>query len=100
MGLGKFFKSLFSKVIKVFRAFLDEALPLATQYVMGELKDIALVAVQEMTVSNLSNDDKRKEAFKRIKDYAVKNSIQGAKDSIINTLIELALLKYKSEFDK
>lgn len=100
MGLGKWFKSLFDKVIKAFRGFLEEAIPMATQYVMGELKDIAIMAVSELDALTISNDDKRKEAFKRIKDYAVKNSIQGAKDSVINALIELALLKIRNEFDK
>lgn len=98
MGLGTWIKNLFNKVIRVFKAFLDEALPLATQYVMGQLQDIAMMAVKEMDASTLSNEEKRKKAFESIKEYAIKNAIGGAKDSIINALIELALLRFKEEF--
>ena len=97
MGIAGFFKGLFNKFVSVFKAFLDEAIPLASQIIMGQLKDIALMAVTEMASTNLSNEEKRKAAVGKIKDYAKSKAIP-AKDSLINALTEIAYLKFKMEF--
>ena len=95
MKIIEWFKAFFNKAIKAFKQFIDEALPLAYQVIMGQLKDVAFYAVVELSQTNLSNEAKRKEAFKKIKEYAIAHGID-ARDSLINALIELAVLKLKS----
>jgi hypothetical protein len=95
MAILDWLKALFNKAIQAFRKFLDEALPLAYQVVMGQLKDVAFYAVVELSQTSLSNEAKRKEAFKKIKEYAIAHGIE-ARDSLINALIELAVLKLKT----
>jgi len=96
MKLFEWIASLFNKLIKVFKAFIAEALPIAKQIIIAQLKDIALETVQNLAVTDLSNDDKRKEAIKAITEYAKLNGIK-AGESIINTMIELAVQKLKGE---
>jgi len=90
-------RSLFSRALRVFSAFLIEALPIARQFIMAQLVNISSRVVQQLASTDLSNEEKRKEAFKQIWDYAKENSIP-ARDSLVNVLIELAVLKYKKEF--
>lgn len=90
-------KNMFNKFIKACKDLLNLAFPLARQVIIGQLKDIALNAVKELSTADLNNEEKRKEAFKRIKDYALNNAIP-ARDSLINALIELTVLSFKKEF--
>lgn len=94
-NVGNFFKSMFSGLIRACKAFLDLAIPIATQIIIGQLKDVALRTVNELSNSDLTNEERREEAFYRIKDYAVNTGIN-AKDSLINTIIELALQTLKN----
>lgn len=94
-SIGNFFKSLFSTLIAKFKSFIEEALPIAKQIIIAQLQDIALKAVSELSLENLTDEEKRKAAFNTIKEYAIAHTIE-AKDSLINTIIELAYQKFQS----
>ncbi len=94
MSIKTFFQGLFNKFVKAFREFIAEALPIAKTIIIAMLKDIAIQAVTKASLTNLKDEDKRKQAFKEIKDYAVMEGIE-AGDSIISTTLELALQKIK-----
>jgi len=94
MSIKTFFQGLFNKFVAVFKSFLAEALPIAKQIIIGALKEIALAAVTKAQNTDLKNEDKRKQAFAEIKDYAFKKGIE-AGDSLINVALELAVQKIK-----
>lgn len=94
MAILDWFKSLFSGVLKVFKKFIELALPIAKQLIIAALKDIAMQAVAELKGTDMANEDKRKAAFNQIKEYATNRGIK-ATDSLINTTIELAVQTIK-----
>ncbi len=94
-NIGNFFVGLFNKFIPIFKAFIAEALPIAKAILIAMLKDIAINAVTKAQNTNLNDEDKRKQAFKEIKAYAIAKGIE-AGDSIVNLTMELALQKIKS----
>jgi len=91
-----FFVGLFNKAIRAFKQFLSKVFTVSSQIVIGELKDFALEVVKELDVKRLSNEKKRQEAFERIKAEAVKRGLK-VRDSLIYTLIELAVQWLKNE---
>ena len=98
MGLFRWIGSMFlKKRFENFWALLKEAFPIFRQVILGQLSNIAIASVQELAKTDLNNESKRNEAFRRIKDHAIKNGID-ARDSLINVLIEMAVLKFKKEF--
>lgn len=82
--------NFFNKALKAFKSFVKIAFPIAKQIIIGLLKDIALSIVEELSHSNLSNDEKRKEAFIRIKSKAELKGIE-VTSSLINMAIEMAV---------
>ena len=93
-GIGDFFKNIFSGLLRAFKAFIDLALPIAKQIIIAQLKDIALQIVKKLQDTKLTNPEKRNEAFEEIRDYAATCGIK-ASDSLINTVLELALQTIK-----
>jgi len=91
-------KAWFSPLIAKFREFLKAIFQGATEIVLASLKDIAIRVVQEVAAdpSIITDEDKRKAAFKRIQQYAVTEGIE-AKDSLINLAIELAVQYLKKK---
>ena len=89
------FKALFNKFISICKEFIAAALPLAKQILVGQLSDFANKAVSELNVATITNEERRKQAFDKIKAYAIENGIT-ARDSLINLLIELAVQKLKN----
>lgn len=96
MGFWAWLSGMWNNLVKAFKEFIAIALPIAKQIIIGALKDIALEVIEELSDMNLSNEAKRKEAFVRIKDYAIKEGIE-AKDSVINLVIEMAVQAIKTE---
>jgi hypothetical protein len=94
MRLFSWIKGVFNKFIKAFKEIISEAFPRAKQIVIGQLKDISLSVVKDLATTDLSNDDKRKLAFERIKTSSKKAGIE-TKDSLINLLIELTVQRIK-----
>jgi len=95
MKIFQVIKDFFSGALKVFKKFLQIAIPIASQLIMAELKDFALETVVELSKTDLNNEDKRKEAFKRIGGYAQANALD-ARDSMINAMIELSVMYLKN----
>lgn len=97
MKIFDFVKILFNKAIRAFKAFILEAIPVARQIMVGQLASFAKKVVLELESTDFSNEEKRERAFLRIKNYAIKAGID-AKDSLINAVVELAVLSWKKEF--
>ena len=97
MALFDWFKAIFSKAVKLFKELLKEAIPLIAQVIIGQLSQIATQIIEEMNSTDWDNKQKREEAFTRIKAYATRNGIS-ARDSLINLVIELAVLKFKRDW--
>lgn len=93
--ISEWFKSFFDKAVAVFKAFLKEVFTEATTKLLAEIQSIALDIVSELASTDLSNEEKRKQAFNKIKQYALEKGIE-TKDSLINLAIELALTKIKN----
>ena len=82
------------KILPALVDFFGAAFTQAKQEVLSAIKDIAVQAVLEASKTGLSNDEKRKKAFDRIKSYAVSRGIQ-AKDHIIDLSISMAVSALK-----
>jgi hypothetical protein len=96
MKLPTWVKALFSKVWASLREFLKQVFTQSVEQVLAAIKDIAVQAVSEIENSTtLTDEQKRKAAFDKIKAYAIEKGI-GAKDRIINLAIELALTYIKN----
>ena len=97
--MNKFFewvKGIFVNAKRIFKALITAAFPIAKQLVIGALSDFSYSIVKELAAGNLTSEEKQKEAFKRIKDEAIKEGLE-LKDSLINVIIELVYQKYKNE---
>ena len=97
MKIIDWIKSLFSRALRVFKSLIDAALPVARQIIVGQLAELAMDVVKDLANKDLSNEDKRQEAFNIIKSHAVQNGIE-ARDSLVNWLIETSVLRWKSDF--
>lgn len=88
--------NLWNKAVQAFKEFMAIALPIATQIVIGAMKDYAISVVTTMEGMDISDDQKRKQAFKLIMDEA---KIRGVdlSVSLANTLIELAVQYLKAK---
>jgi len=91
----KWLKYLFNKFIRAFKSFIRIVFTSSTQIIIGQLKDFAISVVILLNSRDLTNEEKRKEAFKQIKEEAIKRGLK-VKDSIINLLIELAVQYVKN----
>lgn len=98
MSIISWFKSLFSKAISVLNKVLKVAWPPAKKALKGLLINTAIYVCQELAKSDLTNDDKRKEAIKRIKNYAISSSITVG-ENVIRSTIEDAVAYLKTKGD-
>jgi len=89
------FKSLWSRVVKIFKAFVEEAIDDVTMEVIAELKDFAIDTVASLSVEDITSAAKRKKAIAAIKAEAKKRGI-ALSGSVGNLLIELALQYVKN----
>jgi hypothetical protein len=90
-GLLNWVKGLFTDSVK---AFLNAVFTKARQEAVSALKDVAIRAVTEIQDTDMSNEEKRKAAFSKIKNYAVTRGIQ-AGDSTVNLVLEMAVSAIK-----
>jgi len=97
MNVIKWVKGFFSGYIKAFRAFLDLAIPVARQIIIGQMKDFVLDTISDLSKSTLDNNAKREEALKRIRQEAI-NRGMNLKESLINAMVELGVLTFKKDF--
>lgn len=98
MGFGITIKNLFSKLIKSFREFLKVIFSRSTELILAQLKDIAIKAVLKVQADPkvLTDEAKRKAAFKEIKKEAIERSLI-VRDHLINVAIELAVAYIKKQ---
>lgn len=89
-------KKFFDKSVSLFKSFLKEVFTQSTTIVLASIQTAALDIVNELVKTDLSNEEKREEAFDRIKLY-IKDEGLNVKDSLINLAIELALTKIKNK---
>ena len=87
-------KRLFDGLIRNLWGFLKQVISGSVEIILAELKDVAIQVVGELNLENLKDEEKQREAFKRIKGYAITNGIE-ARDFIINLAIELAVAHLK-----
>ncbi len=88
-------KGLFIKFLRIFGMFAKEVFDEATKIVIAQLKDFANEVVKELSVENITNEDKRKEAYLKIQSYALNKGI-AVKDSLVNLVIEMAVNRLKN----
>jgi len=90
MWIIDFIIGLFNKFVKMCKEFLALALPLASQILVGKLRDVAITIVEKLQATDLTDEEKRAEAFRQISEYVTNAGID-IRDSLINLIIELAL---------
>ena len=98
MSVWSWLKEKFNKALAAFKKFLMDAFSAAAMVALNELKEFAIATVKELAATDLSSDEKRKQAFAKIKAQAIAEGKE-LKDSMINVLIEIVVqyLKNKSE---
>ena len=88
-------KNMFNKFVAAFKSFISTAFTVGAQIAIGELKGFAISTIYTLAQSDLSNEKKRDAAFKTIKAEALVRG-NDLKDSMINTIIEIALQYVKN----
>lgn len=88
------FKWLWSKITNAFISFVKVAVDQLTQKLIVELKDFAIKVIEELATTDLTNSQKRKEAFDKLKAEAIAKGLD-YRDSALNLLIELAVAQLK-----
>jgi len=86
---------MFNKFIKIFKKFIKDAFDVTSKIVIGKYKEFAIEVVKDLSLQVLTNEEKRKKAFESIKEKAKKEG-EELKESLINTLIELAVQYVKN----
>jgi len=89
------FKKLWSRVVKIFKTFVEDAIDDVTKKVIAELKDFAVDTVASLDLQTLKNSTKRKKALEAILAEAKKRGI-ALSGSVGNLLVELALQYVKN----
>ena len=90
-------KRFFSKALRKFWGIIRKIFNGALEVFLAEFMDFALETVRDLANTDLSNDDKRKNAFNEIKNKAIMRGVEW-KDSYVNLLLEICVAKIKKEF--
>ncbi|MDD5356432.1 MAG: phage holin, LLH family [Candidatus Omnitrophica bacterium] len=80
-------KQFFLKALRVVNAVLKSVFTIGFKILMAKLQDIATETITKLASTNLSNEEKRNQAFNEIKDYAIAKMIS-VNDREINLIIE------------
>jgi hypothetical protein len=95
MAFMDWIKQLVANLLATFKSFLTEVFNKETSILIAEFKDFALSVIGKLATTDLTSESKRAEAFKAIKEEAIKRG-KTLSDSMINLLIELAVTWYKN----
>ena len=95
MSILGFLKGLVSKLLSTFNTFINEVFNKECKLLVAEFKDFAIQTVTTLASTDLTSESKRAEAFKAIKEEAIKRG-KTLSDSMINILIELAVAWFKN----
>ncbi len=96
MSLWTGITSFFNKFLRIAGEIITEVFDVAFKIAMAKLSQIASNTVLELSNTDLTNEQKRQEAFGRIKDYAIKNLISVSSNDI-NLIIEIFVKKLKKK---
>ena len=94
----KVFKRWFNSLLRSFWGLIKFVFSGSVEFMLAQLKDIAIVVVTDLSKTDLTSSQKRQEAFKKIKRY-VKEQGMNVKDSLINLAIELAVQYIKKKIN-
>lgn len=96
-------KTLISKILGVSKSFIDFVWPLLTKQVgasLAVLLPIALSIVKELASNkDISNSQKREEAFNKLADAAKAEGLNAA-SSLLNLAVEMAVTNLKVSSEK
>jgi hypothetical protein len=95
MIIWDWIKNMFNKLVVAFKAFLSAIFNQATTLILAKVQEIAKQVVAEVNLLDLTDEEKRKAAFDKIKAIALSQGIE-IKDSLINLAIELAVTYFKN----
>lgn len=95
MNIGEWFASMWNKFIAAFGNFIKEVFNQEIKILIGEFKDFAIKVVTDLSKVDLENEMKRAEAFKAIKEEAIKRG-KTLSDNMTNLLIEMAVARLKN----
>jgi hypothetical protein len=88
-------KTFFDALLKAFKSFIKQITQILIRSGAHYILDVAKETVEDLAQTDLTNEEKRDEAFKRIKNYARMRGLE-VRDSVINTVIELAVQELKN----
>lgn len=81
-------KNIFIKALRIINTILGIVFDAAFKILMAKLQDIATESIKKLATTDLTNEQKRNQAFKEIKEYALARAIS-VSDSDINIIIEV-----------
>ena len=87
---------LFLKVFKTVKSILKAVFTAGFQLLLERLKDIATESITRLATTDMSNEDKRKEAFRDIQAYALTKALSFS-NSDINLIIEIIYKQLKND---
>jgi len=94
----KWIINLFGGIARLFRSIIQAVFVPALKVFIAEFWNVACRVVEELAKTDMSNEDKRKEAFGRIEKEVKAKYIQ-YKTNWINILIELAWAYIKRKYN-
>jgi hypothetical protein len=98
MGFIAWIKKTFNNLIRVFGQFIEDVFNAGTKVLIAELKDYAIDIVSRLMKMDMTNEQKRKEAFNAIKQEGILRG-KTLSSSLINLIIELALQYVKNKLE-
>lgn len=90
------FKAWFSKALRIARALIKAVFNAGFEILLAKLQDIATESIKKLATTDLTNTEKRNQAFKEIKEAAIERAIS-INDREINLIIETVYNALKSE---
>lgn len=81
-------KNIFDKAFRLVTTILKEVFDIGFKILMAKLQDIATESITKLASTDLTNSQKREEAFKSIKTYAIEKMLS-FNDRDINLIIEV-----------
>jgi len=91
------FRRLINRFLRIFKSFVDEALPVVTQVLIGEFKDFVMNVVGTLQGTDLKDPERRVKAFQEITVEAKRRG-KIVPDTIMDIMINLALNCIKNNF--
>ncbi|MCK9370619.1 hypothetical protein M0R04_11975 [Candidatus Dojkabacteria bacterium] len=81
-------KNLLDHAFRFISAVLKSVFTIAFKMLMARLSDVATLSITKLAATNLSNDEKRREAFNEIKTAAIERALS-FNDSDLYLIIEV-----------